>query len=102
MKYPIPQQMQQGMQFPVSQTQSPQAARQQGPSMMQRLGNNSDMFLQLGAGLLSGRTAPEQFALGAQGFAQAGKDRKQKADEKQRQNMTMKFLQERDLSLIHI
>lgn len=49
------------------------------------MGNNSDALLQFGAGLLAGRTAPEQLGLGVSGFAQARKDGKTR-------NATMEWL----------
>lgn len=42
------------------------------------LRNNSTALTNAGAGLLSGRTGPEQFALGAQGFAQGRQENKTK------------------------
>lgn len=42
------------------------------------LRNNSTALTNAGAGLLSGRTGPEQFALGAQGFVQGRQDNKTK------------------------
>lgn len=42
------------------------------------LRNNSTALTNAGVGLLSGRTGPEQFALGAQGFAQGRQDNKTK------------------------
>lgn len=51
------------------------------------LGGNSDALVQLGAGLLSGRTASEQLGNGLAGFATARKDQTTK-------NSTLKWLQE--------
>jgi hypothetical protein len=45
---------------------------------MPAIRNNSDALLQTGIGLLSGRTANEQAALGLQGFAQVRQDNKTK------------------------
>lgn len=47
------------------------------------LRNNSQGLTQAGVGLLSGRTGPEQFALGAQGFAQG-----------QQQNKTAQYIEQ--------
>lgn len=56
------------------------------------LRNNSNAFLQLGAGLLGGRTAPEQASMGIQGFAGA-------RQQQQQTNKTMQFLQQTDPEL---
>ena len=55
---------------------------------MPALSNNSDALLQAGLGLLSGRTGPEQAAMGLQGFTQARKE-----------NKTAKWLADRDPEL---
>lgn len=61
-------------------------------AIMPMLRNNSDAFLRLGMGLLSGQTGPQQAALGLGGFADARATAKEKQDALQKQNMTIQFL----------
>lgn len=56
------------------------------------LRNNNMALVQGGAGLLGGRTGPEQASMGLQGFASARQDQ-------QKRNMTMDFLQRTDPEL---
>lgn len=63
-----------------------------GAQVMPALSNNSDSLLQLGAGLLGGRTAQEQLAGGIGGFAQARQLSKQK-------NKTLEFLRQNNPDL---
>lgn len=60
----------------------------QGNRFMNFARNNSDMLMQTGLGLLSGRTGPEQFAMGAQGLVGA----RQSAKEAQKKNQTIEYL----------
>lgn len=62
-----------------------------GAGFMPTLRNNSDMLLQTGLGLLSGRTANEQAAMGLKGFSDARK-----------QNMTLKALEKYDPELAQL
>lgn len=48
---------------------APAAPMQRQPGMMDKLANNYELFLNLGAGLMGGRTAAEQWSGGAQGAA---------------------------------
>lgn len=65
---------------------------QQGNRFMQFLGNNSEALGAMSAGLLRGRTGPEQFGLGMQGFAQARGAAKEKAETKKKQSQTFDYL----------
>jgi len=56
------------------------------------LRNNSNAFLQMGAGLLGGRTAPEQVSMGLQGFAGA-------RQQQQQTNKTVQWLQQAEPEL---
>ncbi|WP_026481052.1 hypothetical protein [Ahrensia sp. 13_GOM-1096m] len=105
MKYPIPmprpiqpqQQMQQPNPMqPTPFAPAPQQNAQGRPPLMQRLANNSDAFLQMGLGMLSGRTGAEQFSLGAQGFGNAAKSIKEKREAEATKNKTLQFLQTAD------
>lgn len=63
-----------------------------GAQVMPALSNNSDALLQLGAGLLGGRTGQEQLAGGIGGFAQARQLSQQK-------NKTLEFLRQQNPDL---
>lgn len=63
-----------------------------GAQVMPSLANNSDSLLQLGAGLLGGRTAQEQIAGGVGGFADARLQAKQR-------NRTLEFLRQNNPDL---
>lgn len=91
MKYPIP------MPRPMMQPSmgAPVQAAPQGNRFMNFARNNSDMLMQTGLGLLSGRTGPEQFAMGAQGLVGA----RQSAKEAEKQNKTLEFLRQRNPEL---
>ena len=56
------------------------------------LRNNSNALLQMGAGLLGGRTAPEQVSMGIQGFAGARQQQSQ-------MNQTVQWLQQNEPEL---
>lgn len=62
-----------------------------GAGFMPAIRNNSDALLQTGLGLLSGRTANEQAAMGLKGFSDARK-----------QNMTLKALEKYDPELAQL
>jgi len=63
-----------------------------GAQVMPALSNNSESLLQLGAGLLGGRTAQEQIAGGVGGFADARLQAKQR-------NRTLEFLRQQNPDL---
>lgn len=63
-----------------------------GAQVMPTLSNNSDALLQLGAGLLGGRTAQEQIAGGVGGFADARLQARQR-------NKTLEFLRQQNPDL---
>lgn len=64
--------------------------------------NNSDALMQTGLGLLSGRTGPEQFAMGAKGFADARKTAMQRDQQAQAQNKTLEYLMQRNPELANL
>jgi hypothetical protein len=63
-----------------------------GAQVMPTLSNNSDALLQLGAGLLGGRTGQEQLASGVGGFADARLQARQR-------NKTLEFLRQQNPDL---
>lgn len=60
------------------------------PGMMNRLRDNSDLLLAIGAGLLGGQTGPEQWAGGIGGASQALQGRKAQKEK----NRTLEFLRQ--------
>ncbi|MEM8539748.1 MAG: hypothetical protein AAGF25_02230 [Pseudomonadota bacterium] len=99
MKYPIPKQR---PYRPVQTFGRPvQNAHGQAlqPSFMDRLGELSPALLQSGIGLMSGRTASEQFALGAQGFGRGIQDVKDKRETAAKKNKTLQFLRQQNPEL---
>lgn len=82
-----PQQMPMMPQMPQPMGQPMQA---QAPGMMNRLRDNSDLLLAIGAGLLGGQTGPEQWAGGIGGAAQAMQGRKAQKEK----NRTLEFLRQ--------
>jgi hypothetical protein len=68
--------------------QMAQAAPRVG--FMGRIRNNSDVLMNMGAGLLAGRTGPEQFAMGLQGASGALDAR----DERRKRNQTIEWMRQ--------
>jgi hypothetical protein len=73
---------------------APQMPMQGGNRFMDFLRNNSEALGAMSAGLLSGRTGPEQFGLGMQGFSQVRGAAKEKAEAKKKQNATIEWLRQ--------
>jgi hypothetical protein len=73
---------------------APQMPMQGGNRFMDFLRNNSEALGASSAGLLSGRTGPEQFGMGMQGFSQVRGAAKEKAEEKRRKNATIEWLRQ--------
>jgi hypothetical protein len=73
---------------------APQMPMQGGNRFMDFLRNNSEALGAMSAGLLSGRTGPEQFGMGMQGFSQVRGAAKEKAEEKRKKNATIEWLRQ--------
>jgi hypothetical protein len=71
---------------------APQMPMQGGNRFMDFLRNNSEALGAMSAGLLSGRTGPEQFGMGMQGFSQVRGAAKEKAEAKKKQSQTLEYL----------
>ena len=109
MKYPIPSRVpppsfrpdmpmvpQQFPPAPMAPQQMPQQMPQQGRGQrfMQGIRNNPEVLLALGAGLLGGRTGPEQWSGGLGAMAQTMGAAKEKQEAKKQKNATLEWLRQ--------
>jgi hypothetical protein len=107
MKYPIPSRVplptfrpdmpmvpQQFPPAPMPPQQMPQQMPQpgRGQRFMQGISQNPEILLALGAGLLGGRTGPEQWSGGLSAMAQTMGTAKEKQEEKKQKNATLEWL----------
>tara|TARA_R110002110_G_scaffold37601_3_gene124031 strand:- start:611 stop:1729 length:1119 start_codon:yes stop_codon:yes gene_type:complete len=71
-----------------------QAPQQGGNRFMNAISQNPEVLLALGAGLLGGRTGPEQWSGGLSGMAQTMGAAKEKKEEKAKKNATLEWLRQ--------
>lgn len=99
MNYPIPSRVPLPTRRPQPQPMMAQQPMQQAPQpggnrFMQGIGQNPEILLALGAGLLGGRTGAEQWSGGLGAMAQSMGAAKEKKDETAKKNKTLDWLRQ--------